>query len=1846
MKKIILLMLLSAIISFAFAAQHDYNPVDSPGQDDYDSNTYTENGWTDIIVSQTDEIIGVQVNYTWITDSYAYEGSFHMESPSGTTSEIASGQTSGTYSVDLSQFDGESMNGTWKLWIEDSYGDGGHRATNITVSFMYNPPGTPDPASNPNPANNAIGIPINGSLTWDFGAATDTYDLWFGPAGNMTEVVTGAVAGVSGSYDYTNLAGTSQYTWQVITYNSSSGLSNMSPVWSFQSEILPVTIFPYIEDFDGDWTGSPAAPLGWTVINADGDSYLWTQANTYISPTHSGSYAAHGMGNTDDYLITPPIDLSDINARISWWDKVESVSYPNSYKVLLSTTDPDIESFTVELGDFTCTNTAWIEHNINLSEYNGQTVYIAFYQYASDSTYWGFGIDDVKIDIILPSPPEPATVAWPLDGMTTFVDPLLRWTPSATGEPALSYKVYLNQTGIFTEGDLVYEGTALQYQTTGISADRSYYWKVEPTNNYGSDPSCPTWSFNTPGPDQLAESFEISWPPAGWVNSGSWSRNSTYKVEGSYSASRSGSSSTQYLLRTPLVSIDAGSSLQFGAAGSSASASLEIVYSADGTDWTQIGDTITYAQTYTFFPQVIDLSALPAGDYYLGFRNGLTTGTNYIDHIIGPDLAPVAPGIPSLSSPADNAQNLSQMPALSWSAPTDGGVVTGYHIYLDTNIDPVTLIGSSLGTSYTLSTALDYSETYYWKVVAYNNALEGEASLVRSFTVMDDPTIYVNADNPWLEDFNTTPFPPLNWSQGMGELAETTTITSGTNWNHHNFGNTGGSSNAAYINVYSEIKHWLFTPQIDLSSDASLQLELDIALTPWTGTAQTTLGANDYVAVVISLDGGETWSTDNVLLEWDASSEILPTGNHHIADLSSYSGLVQLGFYAQRIPSSTTPDLRFYVDNVLIRETPAAPIFSHSPAALDFGSVMFGVDSNPQNLTVTNTGGSTLRLYEEDISITGLNSADFAFGIDNLPAALEAGESVQIPVTVNPATEGEISATLVINYDGQDYEIPLTGEVLPEGTLVIGDGTANDRLPINAYYGYTYSQSIFLQPELDREDQRIVNIAYHWNGAGAGNNSNLWTVYMGHTDLSEFAGTTDWLPLSELTQVFSGSLEIPAENTWIQIPLQVPFEYNNVDNLVIAVDENRPSYNISSSFFFNTTTATSRSIHYYSDVTNPDPASPPTGTLISAIPNIQMMFTDIPTGPPLPVSLLSPEDGATGMPMNGFDLSWAWDSFGTTPTHYTLYLGQRLDNLTDAANAIYDVTNTSFNPVVEGGVDFAYGETWYWTVEAHNLEGNTVQETAYSFTIEPDPTVTNYPYLVDFEDHADNSLPNGWRRSSNSIGWLIGDDLGSYSFSIPSHTVYAASNDDAAGSSADSGVDFLISAPLDLSGDHEGVPVLSFASYYTGSFSQLATVQIRYGNHDWENLFVVPTATSWTTYYIGLVEYQNYNNVQIRFWADDNGAWASGWAIDDFEVSFMDIDAIPPTIAHVPLMNTGSPDPYMISAEIADDATWNSGIAEARVFYRINGGNYSSVPMTATDRSSYAGYIPGQTNGSLIEYYIQAVDASLISNTKSSPTYQFLVDYPTWLYYAQGSTSALLYPTQTYGVLTRFDNPYQDDPARVNIVQGATQNSGPANIYVFDSELQAVAGPFPITFTGGQMNTFDLSAHNIVVDSPEFYIGFMNIVNPNYFYLDQDRNMYPNTHFLTDDTGNMMELGSIGYAGSWLISCMIDRPIEIAATLQGTGILLSWTEVPESPHYNLYAADSPYSESWDLLQSGLSTNGFQYTPTDAMKFFRITVGSISTQQVTQREAQLNTHFKSIESRLADPANRARRKLQY
>ena len=173
--------------------------------------------------------------------------------------------------------------------------------------------------------------------------------------------------------------------------------------------------------------------------------------------------------------------------------------------------------------------------------------------------------------------------------------------------------------------------------------------------------------------------------------------------------------------------------------------------------------------------------------------------------------------------------------------------------------------------------------------------------------------------------------------------------------------------------------------------------------------------------------------------------------------------------------------------------------------------------------------------------------------------------------------------------------------------ITIGTGTSqSQQLPFEPWYGYTWAQSIYTATEINVSGD-ITALSYYFSGTSLLSNSQGITIYIGHTSKTNFVSTTDWIPVTNLTQVYNGGIDVSSGVGWTTITLDTPFAYNGTDNLVIAFDENMANWDNSSDDFHCTNVGVARSIYYRSDGTNPNPSSPPnaTGTADFA-PNIMM----------------------------------------------------------------------------------------------------------------------------------------------------------------------------------------------------------------------------------------------------------------------------------------------------------------------------------------------------------------------------------------------------------------------------------------------------------------------------------------------------------------------------------------------------------------------------------------------------------------------------------------------------------------
>ncbi len=118
---------------------------DSPAQAAYPNNptpyenSLTDLGWIEFDVEEEGVLVSLVVDCTWNSIDYASEGSFWLGTPYGDVVPLHSPAANGIEVISFETFDfaGLDLAGTWSLWMQDSYSDGGHQVTDCTVTFNY-----------------------------------------------------------------------------------------------------------------------------------------------------------------------------------------------------------------------------------------------------------------------------------------------------------------------------------------------------------------------------------------------------------------------------------------------------------------------------------------------------------------------------------------------------------------------------------------------------------------------------------------------------------------------------------------------------------------------------------------------------------------------------------------------------------------------------------------------------------------------------------------------------------------------------------------------------------------------------------------------------------------------------------------------------------------------------------------------------------------------------------------------------------------------------------------------------------------------------------------------------------------------------------------------------------------------------------------------------------------------------------------------------------------------------------------------------------------------------------------------------------------------------------------------------------------------------------------------------------------------------------------------------------------------------------------------------------------------------------------------------------------------------
>ena len=151
-------------------------------------------------------------------------------------------------------------------------------------------------------------------------------------------------------------------------------------------------------------------------------------------------------------------------------------------------------------------------------------------------------------------------------------------------------------------------------------------------------------------------------------------------------------------------------------------------------------------------------------------------------------------------------------------------------------------------------------------------------------------------------------------------------------------------------------------------------------------------------------------------------------------------------------------------------------------------------------------------------------------------------------------------------------------------TIATGTSASYTYGPVNDYYNYSYCQILYNSSELGGQSGMIEAMAFQYAGSSAMSSKTNVTVYMANTTTASFASSTSWIT-SGLTQVYSGSLNCVGGWNWF--PLDVPFNYDGT-NLLLVIDDNSGAYDGTAYTFYysGSTSDPYRQIYYSNDTYN------------------------------------------------------------------------------------------------------------------------------------------------------------------------------------------------------------------------------------------------------------------------------------------------------------------------------------------------------------------------------------------------------------------------------------------------------------------------------------------------------------------------------------------------------------------------------------------------------------------------------------------------------------------------------------
>lgn len=711
---------------------------------------------------------------------------------------------------------------------------------------------------------------------------------------NGTEI-TGITAN---PYTIETLTHSTAYTVRVKAVCSETDASDWSNTVNFTTA-CDATVVDADHDFFEGFEETTFAPNCWNSI-ASG-TYAWSR---YTYQHHSGSASAHSGYYGDIYLVMPDLQIGNDNTDV--WLKFWSYNnYSDDYdknSVILINGNEETELWSPE-----SVSSSWTETAINLSEYKGQTIRLAFKYEGSNAHDWY--LDDITVSFD-PTCLPPTEVTVDVESITPY-GATISWTDNNATDPENGWVLLVNEEEVvanatpFTLTDLTPETAYTVKVAAACSESDTSHW----TSTVSFTTECEPVTIDEENVYyEDFEQYESNSFPLCWTRDIPYtSYSSTYPYVYNYSSYAHGGTKLMYmyyygtsysnLISTPTFTNDINTlQVSFFARYSSTNPTF-VVGVMDGTTFEAV-DTITLTNSYEEYTVMFNEYA--GNGNRIAFKSIPTGTSSYSSFYVYLDDVTVEL-IPSCIKPSHlevvEGTITTTEATISWTdnnngEPTNGWtlLVNGTEVAADAN--PFTLDNLTASTNYVVR-------------VKANCAADDESAWSSDSLVFatECETYVVTEANPFAENFNAlTAGIPLCWDNEEG----TTTNTS-HRWNYYATGYTGA---CLRFNSYSNTNgntNMLKTPILDITALA----------TPRVTFMYKNPTGGDF-SVFVSTDGGETYTTElatglTAATNWTPMSIALEELDATDSVVIVFQGTSNYG----------NGDAYIYLDNVVVEETPA-----------------------------------------------------------------------------------------------------------------------------------------------------------------------------------------------------------------------------------------------------------------------------------------------------------------------------------------------------------------------------------------------------------------------------------------------------------------------------------------------------------------------------------------------------------------------------------------------------------------------------------------------------------------------------------------------------------------------------------------------------------------------------------------------------------------------------------------------------------------------------------------------------------------------------------------------------------